>query len=238
MGDFVNCKCHCSEKVSTEEREIVFKKFREAGSYEARCYQIGTMVSQGVMKRSGKAAKDKKRHSSRIYTTGICKPFFLQTLHISGCMVHTALSKVSAGCPVKDKRDCRGGHKDTCIICDSFKAQLSNASTEDLKANLKERHNTRLSAETTARDLMKKNMAESNTTIECLTFDLEKTLPLPRIPTNVVYYKRQLMLYNCGAPITRATDIFVGLKERLGEVLAQRVVSCLRQHLLEECSEV
>ncbi|KAJ8886526.1 hypothetical protein PR048_012737 [Dryococelus australis] len=41
-------------------------------------------------------------------------------------------------------------------------------------------------------------MAEAYTTIECLTFDLEKMLPLPRIPTNVVYYKRQLMLYNCG----------------------------------------
>ncbi|KAJ8890860.1 hypothetical protein PR048_010369 [Dryococelus australis] len=64
------------------------------------------MVSQGVTKRSGEAAKHKKRNFSEIYTivskkTQVCQPFFLQTLHTSNCMVHAALSKVSAGCPVK-----------------------------------------------------------------------------------------------------------------------------------------
>lgn len=31
---------------------------------------------------------------------------------------------------------------------------------------------------------------------ETLSFDMEKTLPLPRLNTNVIYYKRQLCLYN------------------------------------------
>ncbi|KAJ8869864.1 hypothetical protein PR048_028873 [Dryococelus australis] len=40
--------------------------------------------------------------------------------------------------------------------------------------------------------------AKNDDSIECLTFDMEKTLPLPRIPANIMFYKRQLWMYNCG----------------------------------------
>ncbi|XP_050508545.1 uncharacterized protein LOC126885834 [Diabrotica virgifera virgifera] len=51
-----------------------------------------------------------------------------------------------------------------------------------------------------ARNLMNSDLqkAKNEENLEVLTFDLEKTLPLPRIPTNIVFYKRQLWLYNCG----------------------------------------
>lgn len=38
--------------------------------------------------------------------------------------------------------------------------------------------------------------AEKDPDLETFCFNLEKTLPLPRIPTNIVYYKRQLCIYN------------------------------------------
>ncbi|CAH2005914.1 unnamed protein product [Acanthoscelides obtectus] len=40
--------------------------------------------------------------------------------------------------------------------------------------------------------------ATQNKEIETLTFDMEKTLPLPHLSTNIMFYKRQLWLYNCG----------------------------------------
>lgn len=53
-------------------------------------------------------------------------------------------------------------------------------------------------------DLEKSKECEN---FQCLTYDMEKTLPLPRPPTNIIFYKRQLWLYNTG--------IYSG-KERLG----------------------
>ncbi|XP_073956928.1 uncharacterized protein [Choristoneura fumiferana] len=41
-------------------------------------------------------------------------------------------------------------------------------------------------------------LAKDDPSVETITFDLEKTLPLPRIPTNIVFYKRQLWVYNLG----------------------------------------
>lgn len=50
------------------------------------------------------------------------------------------------------------------------------------------------------RNQMSSDMARAKTDpkFACLTYDLEKTLPLPRIPTNIVFYKRQLWVYNAG----------------------------------------
>lgn len=73
--------------------------------------------------------------------------------------------------------------------------------------------------------------ARSLPTVECLTFDLEKTLPLPRIPTNVVFYKRQLWFYN--SSIHSASDdtghCYVWIEGEAGRG-AQEVGSCLKKY--------
>lgn len=90
--------------------------------------------------------------------------------------------------------------KDTCNLCDSLKAQIGNekdlTKTEDLKA----KHNEHIELAGEAQRLRREDFekAKGNDEYECLTFDLQKTLPLPRIPTNIVFYKRQLWVYNAG----------------------------------------
>lgn len=40
--------------------------------------------------------------------------------------------------------------------------------------------------------------ATESDTFQTLTFDLEKTNSLHRLPTNIIYYNRKLNLYNLG----------------------------------------
>lgn len=125
---------------------------------------------------------------------------------------------------------CKSLKKDTCNICDSLNIKIKNCRCETEKECLlleKERH-LRIAEELRAemnRDMQK---AKDDDTFECLTYDLEKTLPLPRIPTNIVFYKRQLWLYNCGIHVA-SKDLgycFVWVEGEAGRG-AQEVGSCL-----------
>lgn len=65
-----------------------------------------------------------------------------------------------------------------------------------------------------------------------LTYDMEKIPPLPRIPTNQVFYKRQLWVYNCGVH-TGSKDkgyCYVWLEGEAGRG-AQEVGSTLKKHI-------
>lgn len=67
-----------------------------------------------------------------------------------------------------------------------------------------------------------------------LTFDLEKTLPLTRIPTNIVFYKIQLWLYTCGVRSgkTLKGHCYVWVEVTAGKG-AQEVGSVLIKYLQE-----
>ena len=47
-----------------------------------------------------------------------------------------------------------------------------------------------------------KNFAKHNENVFFITFDLQKTLPLPKLSTGVAFYLRQLWLYNLGVHLT------------------------------------
>ncbi|CAH1646168.1 unnamed protein product [Spodoptera littoralis] len=81
-------------------------------------------------------------------------------------------------------------------------------------------------------------LAKNNPTVETLTFDLQKTLPLPRIPTNIVFYKRQLWVYNLGIHTGSKDEAHcnVWVEGEAGRG-AQEVGSCLIKHITERLDD-
>lgn len=78
--------------------------------------------------------------------------------------------------------------KNTCTF-DSFKARLDSTNNEAKKANIQDKHEEHLILVEKVREQSDKDMkcsAEEDDK-ETLSFALQKTLPLPRIPTNIVY---------------------------------------------------
>lgn len=129
---------------------------------------------------------------------------------------------------------CKTLKKDTCNRCDMLAMKMTNAKTQEEKEQAKAEKSQHLERAEKLRNQMKHDFTEAQVlpTVECLTFDLEKTLPLPRIPTNVAFYKRQLWLYNSG--VHSASDdvghCYVWVEGEAGRG-AQEVGSCLLKYI-------
>lgn len=79
---------------------------------------------------------------------------------------------------------CKSLKKDTCNICDSFAIKIKNCITEETKNELIEKRDRHLKSAEELRAQMNSDIqkAKDDESFECITYDLEKTLPLPRIP--------------------------------------------------------
>lgn len=128
--------------------------------------------------------------------------------------------------------------KDTCNRCDTFAAKLkvpNDLSIENRNQLISEKEKHLKLAESLRSQMnCQIERAKVDKTFECLTFDMEKTLPLPRIPTNVVFYKRQLWFYNCGVHVSSTNKgyCFVWVEGQAGRG-AQEVGSCLKKIINE-----
>lgn len=126
--------------------------------------------------------------------------------------------------------------KDTCNTCDGYQSKLQNALSTEEQDKLKEERNEHFKNWQEARNQMKDDMqkAKQKDEIECLTFDLEKTLPLPRLATGILFYKRQIWLYNLGvhSGSTSKGYFYVWTENEAGRG-AQEIGSCLLKHIKE-----
>lgn len=123
--------------------------------------------------------------------------------------------------------------KDTCQRCDRFVVQ-KNAATGDKLLQLQRAHNEHLDKAEFLEEQMNKDLAlaKIDPTIETLTFDIQKTHSLPKLSTNVAYYKRQLNLYNFGIHVGSSNKgIFNVWLEHEASKGTQEVGSCLMKYI-------
>ncbi|CAH0587826.1 unnamed protein product [Chrysodeixis includens] len=128
---------------------------------------------------------------------------------------------------------CKALKKDTCSRCDAFNNKIKTSTGEE-QAKLNEEKMKHLKRAEDLRNDMNKDLMQAKTdeNFECLTYDLEKTLPLPRIPTSIIFYKRQLWMYNCGihAGSDNNGHCYVWIEGEAGRG-AQEVGSCLIKYI-------
>jgi hypothetical protein len=131
--------------------------------------------------------------------------------------------------------------KDTCTKCDSFETQL--CALRQLQGEQVEEKIATLTAE---RDLHHKYVENARSELQAdrlaakdpnhkskvITFDLQSTLPTPRLSTNVIFYKRQLMVYNLGIhDLADETGFMHVWHEAEASRGAQEIASCIRKHV-------
>ena len=107
------CRLKCSDKISAEQRQMIFQEFYRLSTWEAQTTYITQSIMQFEPRRrtvpSNSDAGSRKTKSRAYYltvsdesgshTVRVCKEMFLKTLDINTARVHYCLTK---------KKDCRG----------------------------------------------------------------------------------------------------------------------------------
>lgn len=131
--------------------------------------------------------------------------------------------------------------KDTCKLCDQLEVEMKHCADNIKLQTLKEEKDLHLEKAEKAQTMRKEDMlaARNQPDMETLCFDLQKTLPLPKIPTNIVYYKRQLCVYNLGIHSGKDNKghCYVWVESEAGRG-AQEVGSCLKKHIQENLTTI
>lgn len=97
---------------------------------------------------------------------------------------------------------------DTCHKCDILANKLKSIQDLTQRNEIKEMINTH-HAEADNAYLMDKDkqLAKTNNTVRCYTFDLQQCLPTPFVNTSVAFYKRQLWTFNLTMHETGTGDV-------------------------------
>jgi len=77
-----------------------------------------------------------------------------------------------------------------------------------------------------------RQMAKKSFATDVITFDLQSVFSIPWLSSNIVYYKRQLSLYNLGIHDCSNETAYIHVwGETTASRGAQEIASCLRKHL-------
>lgn len=87
---------------------------------------------------------------------------------------------------------------DTCSTCDRLQCAMNSTNSDDDKKRLALEKEVHLRKADSARDSYRMDVegVKCSTNSMCVVFDLQKTLPTPKLQTSKVFYIRQLWTYN------------------------------------------
>lgn len=123
--------------------------------------------------------------------------------------------------------------KDTCVKCDCYIAKIKNSCGAE-RLMVEEWHKDHLVQADSFREQMNADLAlaKVDDEVETLPFDMQKILTVPRIPTSITYYKRQLNLYNLGLHVgSTGKSIFNIWLEYEASKGTQEVGSCMKKYI-------
>lgn len=130
-------------------------------------------------------------------------------------------------------------HKDTCMQCDQFKMKLNTTPSDQEKTVLQQDHELHLRKAEAARKSLDADSKKSSedSSYYTLTFDLEKSLPFPKLTCQIAYYKRNMYVYNlgCHEPNTGLAFMYVW-DETVGSRGSQEISACITKHIQSRCS--
>ena len=94
--------------------------------------------------------------------------------------------------------------KDACNRCDANIHKIGMMTVDKEKVKIENEHQEHLDLADYARQQMREDLKEAfeNEDVETLTFDLQKVLPLPRVPSNIMYFKNRAFI----SPRTSSTE--------------------------------
>lgn len=123
--------------------------------------------------------------------------------------------------------------KDTCHKCDHFNMKIKSTTGAEREI-YQECHRIHLECADALRSQMSRDLeaAKLDELLEVLTFDMQKILMLPNITTSIIYYLRQLNLYNFGIHTgSTGKGKFNIWTEDEASKGTQEVGSCLKLHI-------
>lgn len=123
--------------------------------------------------------------------------------------------------------------KDTCHKCDLFNIKIKSSSGAE-REMYEECHRIHLECAESLRSQMRRDIAAAklDKLLEVLIFDMQKMLMLPNISTSIIYYLRQLNLYNFGIHTgSTGKGKFNIWTEDEASKGTQEVGSCLKSHI-------
>ena len=129
--------------------------------------------------------------------------------------------------------------KDTCKKCDIYKAKIENAD-ENTRLFWELWHDNHLDQAELLQGRMKDDFvkAANDPELEVISEDMQKILSAPKMPTSIVYYKRQLNIYNLGIHVgSTGKGIFNVWLENEASKGTQEVGSCLKKYIEENIAD-